>query len=170
MLAHLAEYHPRSIADRPFDPRFLTPGDMPLKIQAFCRKNRPAGARKPGPYSGAFLSTALHYRRVFEVKPLYISKVQRLYMLPGWENSLLHHSIANALHVHVTILPQEASAMGNVALQAVANRHIDSLEHAQQIVSGGCKMKTIVPRGAAWDGAYVRFSALSEHVARGSRH
>jgi rhamnulokinase len=170
MLAHLAGASPafESLID-PSDPRFLSPGDMPLKIQAFCRETGQPVPRKPGPVFRCILeSLALHYRRTLEeLNRFTISKVQRLYILPGYENSLLHYSIANALHVQVVILPPEAAALGSIAVQVAANKHVESLERAQHLVFGCCKAKTIVPRGAAWDGAYVRFSTLSARAESG---
>ena len=50
LLSHLAGSAPpfESLIN-PADPRFLAPGDMPLKIQAFCRETRPARAAQARP-------------------------------------------------------------------------------------------------------------------------
>ncbi len=167
LLIHLAT------ASEPFeslvnfaDPRFRTPGDMPLKIQAYCKETGQPVPRKPGPVARCVLeSLALLYRRtLWELEYVTGRQFDRLFLLGGTGNSLLNHFTANALQIPVTIVPQNISTIGNVVVQALAMGHIHSLEEARAIVNSSFKMETIVPHAAAWDAAYDRLAAMDQQV------
>lgn len=165
LLAHLAASAPpfESLID-PADPRFLTSGDMPLKIQAFCKETNQPVPRKPGPVFRCILeSLAFQYRKTLrELEYLTGAKVAQLYLLNGRSNGLLNHFIANALQVPLVLAPADLAAIGNVAVQALALGHLPSLEAARQVVGQSFKVKTIVPHGTLWDAAYQRFVALEK--------
>ena len=129
------------------DPRFLAPGDMPLKIQAFCRETNQTVPRKPGPIIRCVLeSLALLYRKTLrEIESLTGREITRLYILGGPTNNLLNHFIVNALHIPAVVAPADATSIGNVVVQALALGHIRSLEEAREIVRNSFKMETIVP-------------------------
>jgi len=59
------------------------------------------------------------------------------------------------------VLPDETSAVGNVAMQALALGHITSMEQAGDIVRRALKTQTIHPHASAWTDAYDRFLALN---------
>ncbi len=163
LLTHLAIAAPpfESLIN-PSDPRFLTAGDMPLKIQAFCNETGQIVPRKPGAITRCILeSLALLYRRTLrEIEALTGSKMDRLYLLGGTGNTLLDHFIANALQLPMVIAPADATAIGNVIVQAVALGHIKSIDEAREIVRTSFKMETIVPHANAWAAAYDR---LAQH-------
>jgi rhamnulokinase len=163
VLTHLAIAAPpfESLID-PADPRFLTPGDMPLKIQAFCKETDQAVPRKPGPVLRCVLeSLALLYRKTLqEMESLTGRRFTRLFLLGGSSNNLLYHFIANALQIPVVIAPPDATAIGNVLVQALALGHIDSLNHAREMARHAFKMETITPHAAVWNAAYDRLSEL----------
>ena len=148
------------------DPRFQTGGDMPLKIQAFCRDTGQSVPRKPGPIARCVLeSLALLYRKsLHELECLTGRQFTRLFVL-GERASLLHHFAANALQIPVCIAPVNAASIGNVLVQALALGHIHSLDEARDIVRGSFRTETIVPHAAAWDVAYNRLAQLTPAAA-----
>jgi rhamnulokinase len=164
LLAHLATSSPpfESLID-PADPRFLTPGEMPLKIQAFCKETNQPVPRKPGPILRCVLeSLALLYRKTLqEMEQLTGREFSRLYLLGATNHSLLYHFIANALQIPVIIAPAETTAIGNVIVQALALGHIKSLDAARELVRASFKMETIVPHAAVWNAAYDRLAELA---------
>jgi rhamnulokinase len=165
LLTHLAgSATPFESLIAPDDPRFREPGDMPLKIQAFCKETNQEVPRKPGPIFRCILeSLALHYRRVLrEMEQITGSEFNRLYILQGAANSLLNHFTANALQVPAVMVPEGAAAIGNILVQAVTLRHVQSLEHARATVRNSVKMESITPVAAAWDAAYERLLCLRE--------
>jgi rhamnulokinase len=163
MLGHLAgSATPFESLIDPTDPRFLEPGDMPLKIQAYCKETDQPIPHKPGPLFRCILeSLALHYRKVLrEVAYLSGSEVTRLYSLGDASHSLLNHFTANALQLPVVIVPENAAAIGNIVVQALALGHIASLDDAREIVRQSIKTETIMPHATAWNEAYDRFVSL----------
>ncbi len=144
------------------DPRFLTPGDMPMKIQMFCRETGQTVPRKPGPTARCILeSLALLYRKTLhELECLTGREFNHLYLIGGPGNSLLNHFTANALRLPMIIAPPNITSIGNVVVQALAMGHVKSLEEAREIVRTSFKTETIVPHAAAWDSAYNRLSEL----------
>jgi rhamnulokinase len=145
------------------DPRFQTPGDMPLKIQEFCRETGQPIPRKPGPVARCVLeSLALLYRRtLWEMEYVTGRRFNRLFLMGGTKNNLLNHFTANALQIPVTIVPANITTIGNVVVQSLAMGHIKSLNEAREIVRNSFKMETITPHAAAWDAAYNRLVGMA---------
>jgi rhamnulokinase len=163
MLEHLATAAP------PFeslinlnDPRFLTPGDMPLKIQAFCKETNQEVPRRPGPILRCVLeSLALHYRKTLqEIESLTGREFSRAYLIGGTSESLFCHFVANALQIPLTIAPPTAASIGNVIMQALALGHIKSPAEAREIVRNSFKFETITPHATVWNEAYDRLAEL----------
>jgi rhamnulokinase len=163
LLTHMAGSSPpfESLID-PTDPRFLEPGDMPLKIQAFCRETRQPVPRKPGPITRCIMeSLALQYRQTLqEIEELTGRQIARLYLLGGSANELLKHFIANAVRLPLVVAPADAAVTGNVIVQALALGHLQSLEQGREVVRNSVKAETLIPYAAAWDTAYDRLMHL----------
>lgn len=143
----------------PADPRFVTSGDMPQKVAAFCKETNQPVPRKPGDIIRCVLeSLALFYRRTLrEIEQVTGQKIEKLYMVGGGtKNTLLNHFTANALQIPLIIGPSEATSAGNVMVQAIALGHIRSLEEARQVVRESFTCEIIQPHAAAWDAAYNR--------------
>lgn len=164
LLTHLAiAASPFESLIDPADPRFLTAGDMPLKIQAFCKETDQAVPRKPGPLLRCVLeSLALLYRKTLQdMESLTGRKFNRLFVLGGPSSNLLYHFIANALQIPVVIVPPDAEAIGNVIVQALAMGHITSIDQARDLARHRFKMETIAPHTAVWNAAYDRLAELA---------
>jgi len=146
----------------PDDARFFTPGDMPLKIQAYCRDTNQPVPRKPGPITRCILeSLALHYRKTLqEIEQHTGREFTRVYLIGGSAGDLLYHFTANALQIPLTIAPSNSAAIGNVIVQALALGHVGSLEQAREIVRNSFKLETITPHAAVWNDAYGRLAEL----------
>ena len=141
------------------DPRFLTPGDMPAKVQAYCKETGQPVPRKPGPVLRCVLeSLALMYRKTLrEIEQVTGRKIERLYIVGGGtKNTLLNHFTANALQIPVVLGPTEATSIGNVLVQALALGHLNSLEVARKVVGDSFTSELIQPYAAAWNSAYER--------------
>jgi rhamnulokinase len=163
LLAHLAGSSvPFEALIDPADPRFMTPGDMPLKIQAVCRETGQSVLRKPGPIIRCVLeSLALFYRKSLrEIENLTGRRITHLYLLGGVSNDLLNHFIANAVHCSVAVAPREVISIGNVVVQALALGHLKSREHAREVIRNSYKPEVLIPHTTAWDIAAARFEQL----------
>ena len=163
LLSHIAGASPPfDSLINPADPRFSTPGDMPLKIQAFCRETHQPVPRKPGPIIRCVLeSLALQCRKTLnEIEDLAGCQVARLYLLDGSANSLLTHFIANAVRRPLVVAPADATGIGNVIVQALTLGHLKSLDQAREIVRNSFKTETLLPYATAWDTASERLTQL----------
>jgi rhamnulokinase len=168
LLSHLAgSATPFESLIDPNDPRFSTPGDMPQKIQAFCKETGQAVPRKPGPIFRCILeSLALWYRKsLLELELITGSRFSRLYIIGKSTHPLLNNFIANAVKLPSFVVGDEAAAVGNIVVQSLALGHIQSLEVAQAILRSSLKTETIVPYATAWDSAYDRLFALTTSTA-----
>lgn len=148
----------------PADPRFLAPGDMPLKITAYCQETGQPAPATPGTFIRCVLeSLALLYRQTLEqLERLTGRKIERLHIVGGGgKNALLNQFAANACQLPVITGPVEATAAGNVLIQAITLGHVTSLAAARGIVRDSFAVQRIEPREqAAWDAVRARFARL----------
>lgn len=169
VMTHLASSAPpfESLIN-PMDPRFLAAGDMPLKIQAYCRETGQVVPKKPGPIIRCVLeSLALLYRKtLLELESVTGRKIDKLYVVGGGtKNTLLNHFTANATQIPVIVGPPESTSIGNVLGQAIALGHVSSLEEGRKIVSESFKPQQLMPHAVAWNEAYNRLEELTQPAA-----
>lgn len=153
----------RSLID-PDDARFYGPSDMTSKIRAFCRETGQPEPRDPGEFARCIIeSLALRYRQALEqAEALTGREFGGLYMVGGGiQNKLLCRLSAGAIGRPVYAGPAEASAIGNLLLQFVAQGEISDLAEARRLVSASFPADRYKPaEGEAWEAAYSRFLAL----------
>lgn len=147
------------------DSQFVEPGAMPEKIGAYCRGTGQPGPSSPGATVRAVLeSLALLYRRTLrQVERLIGSRIQRLHIVGGGsKNTLLNQFTANACQVQVVAGPVEATAAGNVVVQALALGQLSSLAEARKLIGESFPTTHFEPRDVAvWAHAYDRLAALA---------
>src|SRR6185437_8310660 len=117
----------RAIVD-PDDLEFLPPGDMPARIAGFCaRTGQPVPADPAQTVRCVLDSLALaHWRAVDQVQRLSGLAVDAVHIVGGGSrNSLLCQLTADACGLPVLAGPVEATALGNVLVQARAAGVID---------------------------------------------
>jgi len=150
------------------DSRFLPPGDMPKRIQEFCRETGQAVPETRGEIIRCALeSLALEYRWVAERLDEIVGRwLPTVHIFGGGsQNRLLNQFAADALARTVITGPVEATAIGNVLVQALALGHIATLAEGRALVRSSFKVETYEPTGtAAWDEAYQRYLKLKEGV------
>ncbi len=148
----------------PGDARFLPPGDMTVRIRAFCKET----GQQPPQSKGAFLRTALEslaleYRWVAErLDELTGTGLETVHIIGGGaKNELLDKLAADATGRTVVTGPVEATALGNVLVQALALGHLDSVAEGREVIQRSFDLKTFEPdKTAAWDAAYERYLRL----------
>lgn len=144
---------------------FFTPGDMPKRIQEFCRKTGQKVPQGKGEIVRTALeSLALIYRFTAEQIGELTGKTYRtLHIIGGGtQNKLLNQFTADASGMTVVTGPVEATAMGNCLMQAVARGVIGSLAEARAIVRNSCETETFTPAANrdAWEKAYAKFKEV----------
>lgn len=148
----------------PSDARFLAPGDMPAKIEAFCKETDQPVPTTPGAFVRCALeSLALFYRITLQqLETLTGKKIERLHIVGGGsQNMLLNQFAADSLQIPVIAGPTECTALGNVLVQAIALGHVPSLAAAREVVRNSFEVKAIHPQSRVeWDKAFLRFEKL----------
>lgn len=145
----------------PGDSRFLPPGDMPARIQTFCRHTGQVVPEMRGTIIRCALeSLALEYRWVADrLMELTGRRLPVVHIIGGGSrNRLLNQLTADATGRPVLAGPAEATAMGNVMVQALALGRLSSLAEGRALVRRSVEMETFEPSGeTAWDEAYQRY-------------
>jgi rhamnulokinase len=147
-------------------PPFLMPGELPLKIDKFCQETKQKTPNTRGEYVRTCLdSLALTYRSTLEgMEDILGRKIQAIHIVGGGcQNELLNQMTADACGRPVIAGPIEATAMGNVLVQAMATGDIKNLAEARQVVRESFAVKRFEPRDTKpWDKAYQRFINLTK--------
>ncbi len=134
----------------PDDPGFLAPGDMPERIAAACRSlDQPVPANRPALVRSILDSLAAAYgRAVRDAIRLSGSTVKVVHLVGGGaRNALLCQLTADACEVPVLAGPVEATALGNVLIQARARGLIaGDLEALRGLVRATQDIRRYEPR------------------------
>ncbi len=146
------------------DNRFLAPGDMVERIQMFCREtNQPVPQTDAEVVRCVLESLALEYRWGTEkLRELSGKSLPDIHIIGGGSrNCLLNQFTADATGCEVIAGPVEATAIGNILLQAIALRHLSSLTEGRALVLHSFDVASYEPRSSSvWDEAYNRYLAL----------
>lgn len=143
---------------------FLSPDDMPSAIRNWCREtNQEVPDTEGGLIRCALESLALKYRRVLSwLEELSGEQTEVIHIVGGGsQNELLNQFTANATGRPVIAGPIEATALGNVLIQARTAGEIGSLKEIRDVVRVSSTLKCYEPQQqAAWRDAYSRFCEL----------
>lgn len=154
----------RSFVD-PDAQAFLAPQDMPEAIREWCRQsNQEIPDTEGGIIRCALESLALKYRTVLGwLEELSGERVEVIHIVGGGtQNELLNQFTANATGRPVVTGPIEATALGNILVQARTAGAIGSLNEIRSVVRASSTMKRYEPQNtAAWNDAYTWFSAIA---------
>jgi rhamnulokinase len=146
----------------PDDPRFLWPGDMPTRIREFCAETDQAVPYTSGAlWRVIFESLALKYAWVVDrLAEVTGRTIDRIHIVGGGsQNRLLCQMTANASQLEVVAGPVEATAIGNIAIQAITSGELTDLAQARELIARSFPMETFEPTGY-WIESSERFARL----------
>lgn len=166
LTAMAAEAAPfQSLLD-PDDASFLHPGDMPSCIQAFCqRTGQPVPESRGAIVRCALESLACTYRWTIESLEKVVDRtIDTIHIVGGGaRNKLLNQFAADATGRPIVAGPFEATAIGNILMQALATGHIASLDQGREIVRRSFDVSAYDPQNAAqWDEPYARYLRVTK--------
>jgi rhamnulokinase len=142
----------------PDDNNFLHPGNMPERIQKYCADTNQTVPQTKGEIIRVALEgIALKYRWVLErLEQLTGKHLDPIHIIGGGtKNRLLNQLTADSCCRTVVTGPVEATAIGNILMQAIGLHHLGSLAEARGIVRTSFKPEVYEPKQrAAWDEAY----------------
>ena len=148
----------------PDQPSLLRGGDMPTLIASACTaagQQEPAG---PGALIRSILvSLACKYRLVLEqLQRVTGRRVEVVHVVGGGvRNALLCQLTADVLGLPVLAGPEEATALGNVLVQARACGELSSLEQMRELVTRSVSVDRYDPTGNANHETYSRFLSVT---------
>jgi rhamnulokinase len=164
-LARLAEQAtPFGSIVNPDDDSFILPASMPDALAAYCRKTgQPAPADAGATVRCALESLALRYRWVLErLEELAGSPIEVIHVVGGGsQNALLCQLTADACNRQVLAGPVEATAIGNLMIQALGLGLVSSLSQAREVVRQSFEVVQYNPQSTGvWEEPYQRFLKL----------
>ena len=133
----------------PSDSDFLSPGQMPQKIRRYLAKTRQNKINGKGTLIRSILeSLALNYAWVLEqLEQLTGNNIDTLHIVGGGiQNELLCQFTADATDKKVVTGPIEATASGNILMQAKAVGQVQSLKQIRQIVRNSFAVREYLPQ------------------------
>ena len=148
------------------DDCFLAPGDMPARIQEYCRKTGQPVPQGRGEISRViYESLALKYRWAIEAleRDMLKKPVKALHIVGGGsKNVLLNRFTAEAIKRPVIAGPGEGTVIGNLLMQAMTLNAIADIPALRKVVETSFPTETYLPEsdGRAWDEAYARYLEL----------
>ena len=159
-----AEAKPFLAVIDPDDSRFLHPGDMPERIRSYCAETNQAVPQTKGEVIRVVLeSIALKYRWVLaRLEELAAKQFAPIHIIGGGtKNRLLNQFTADATNRVVITGPVEATAIGNVLMQAIGLGDLSSLSDARAVVHASFDVEEYHPAsGDGWDEAYSKLLSL----------
>jgi rhamnulokinase len=159
-----AEAEPFVAVLDPDAPEFANPGHMPTAMRDYFRQT---GQRVPetdgGLVRAALESIALKYRSVLgqlaDISPKPIRKVH--VMGGGTQNRVLCQFAADAMELPVLAGPLEATAIGNLLVQAKAVGRLEGFSEIRDVVRRSFAVERYEPQDPGkWRSAYDRFKEL----------
>jgi rhamnulokinase len=148
----------------PDDATFMLPPSMPAAIGDFCRRTGQPVPTEPGLVVRCALeSLALKYRWVLDrLESLLGHRLDTIHVVGGGsQNTLLCQLTADACNRPVLAGPVEATAIGNVLVQAIGLGLLGSLSDAREVVRRSFEVVTYTPQNPeTWQKPYERFRRL----------
>ena len=153
-------------------PDFLNPVSMVEAIARFCRRTGQSPPLSISEVVRCILeSLALKYRWTLdELGRLTGKAIRKIHIVGGGSrNEMLCRFTADATNLPVFSGPVEATAIGNIMVQAMALGEVGSLEEIRTIVRESTESRCFEPGPAGqWERAYARFGEILE-LSRESR-
>lgn len=145
----------------PDDPAFANPVSMVKAIQDYCSESGQEVPRTKAEITRCiFDSLAMRYRQVFDyLKEFAGYPIEQLHVIGGGsKNALLNQFAANALGVNVVAGPTEATAIGNIMMQAKSAGLYASIEEMRESISKSVDLKVYEPEDTElWNQKYKQF-------------
>ncbi|MEG0806760.1 MAG: rhamnulokinase family protein [Alistipes sp.] len=159
----------RSMID-PDHASFAHPQSMTAAIAAYCeRTGQPVPRTHAEVIRTIFESLALKYRTVLNrFRELAPFSIERLHVIGGGsKNALLNQFTANSIGIPVIAGPSEATAIGNIMLQAKAAGLSESLTEMRQLIARCVPTETFTPDDTPlWQEASIRFDQILDTASK----
>ncbi len=140
---------------------FANPRSMTEAIAHYCEATGQPVARTRGEVTRCILdSLAMRYRQVFgRLRAMAPTEIEVMHVIGGGSrNELLNQFVANACGVSVVAGPTEATAIGNIMLQAKACGEVEDVKMMREVIRRSVETRTYTPQDVEeWDEGYERY-------------
>ncbi len=133
----------------PDAPDFVAPTNMVAAIDEYCRATGQAVPATHGEYiRSIFESLARKYAKTLDVfRGLSEYPIERLHVIGGGSrNAFLNQLTADACGIPVIAGPAEATALGNIMIQAIASGSVKNLAEMRKIIADNIETVTYYPK------------------------
>lgn len=149
----------------PDAPDFANPASMVKAIQEYCRcTSQPVPETKAAITRCIFESLALRYRQVLDsLNKFAPAPISILHVIGGGsKNAMLNQFTSNALGIPVAAGPMEATAIGNIMMQAKAAGLYKGISDMRQSIQQSVELNWFEPQNSAgWLMQYERFEQVT---------
>ncbi len=149
----------------PDDPSFLNPGDMPAAIQNYCERTNQFVPQTKGEIARCIYdSLAMKYKYTIElIEKVTGRKIEKLHIIGGGaHNKMMNQLAADSIGIPVYAGPTEATAIGNLMMQARAAGLVNSLSEIRAIIRNSFEITEYTPSPKLnWENAYEKFKRLN---------
>jgi rhamnulokinase len=140
---------------------FLHPDNMVSQIATYAQVSAQPGPETIGQFTRSILEgLAMCYRHTLdEIRKLEPRSIDAINMVGGGsKNPLLCQMTANATGIPVLAGPSEAAAIGNILVQAMALKHLGSLDELRAVVRRSFEIKEYLPEDTKlWEEQFQHF-------------
>jgi rhamnulokinase len=147
---------------------FASPSSMIASIQHYCRQTRQFVPGTIGEIARCiYESLALRYKQVLQnLQELANFPIEKLHIIGGGSrNNMLNTFTANAIGLPVVAGPSEATAIGNLLMQAKAAGLVKNKEEIRRIVRNSTEMELFEPSDTTlWNDHYQRYLEVYKEI------
>lgn len=148
----------------PDSAEFLIPGNIPERIRAYCQKTHQPIPQSEGEiFQTIYQSLAMKYHFSLEqIQDCTGKEYDTVHIIGGGANATnLCQMTANSTGRTVVAGPIEATALGNIAVQLMADGSISSLQEARKVIANSFQPAIYHPQNTdQWQQAYQRFTQI----------
>ncbi|VBB47992.1 rhamnulokinase [uncultured Paludibacter sp.] len=152
----------------PDSPCFTHPQSMINSIQTYCKETNQYIPQTIGEISRCiYESLAFRYKQVLEnLQKLATFQIEKLYIIGGGaQNNMLNSFTANAIGKTVIAGPVEATAIGNILVQAQAAGFLGNKSDMREIVRNSINLSTFEPEDTTkWETNYGNYLNVYKEI------
>ena len=150
----------------PNDETFYAAPDMPQAINNFLKKTGQKPLKTRGEIIRCIMeSLAFEYRSSIKVlEQIKGKKIEVLHILGGGsQNEPLCRYTSDACGLKVVAGPIEATALGNIVVQAIVSKEVKDLNHARVLIKNSFPLNVYNPaNNAGWNENYAKFLKIKK--------
>lgn len=149
----------------PDDALFVNPSNMVEAIKEYCRNTHQTEPVTDAEFVRLiFESLAMKYRKVLDMFQSFADfPIERLHIIGGGSrNELLCQMTSNSIGKEVLSGPTEATAIGNVMVQAKSSGLFSTLSEMREVIAKAVNLKTYMPSETElWAAGYEKFLEIT---------